>query len=133
MTDRVRVLETDRTLINLSIGATLEDVGEEIWLNGNSSRLNFELENTHATVALSDFSLMGKAHADGTYVNIITGAGWAAAVGSTLLFKSADINTLAATAKATLMVDVSGWYKIKFQAKTGTSGSATIRPTLSRQ
>ena len=133
MTDRIRTLETDRTLINPAIGTSLEDVGAAIWLKGNFSRLNFELENTHVSVALTDFSLMGIAHLDGTYVNILTGAQWAAAVGSTLLFKSADINTLAAASKATLMVDVSGWYKIKFQAKTGTSGSATIRPTLSRQ
>jgi len=131
-TSKLDVMPHKFALSNAAVGATLEDIENPRVIDGRYNKVCFELENTHATVALTDFSLMVRAHEDGTFVNLITGAGWQAAVGAILLFKTANIDTLAATAKATLLVNVAGWQAIKFQAKTGTSGSVTVRGYFSR-
>lgn len=116
--------------VNAAIATSFADVGLPIELDGNFKEVCFEVENTG--VDLTDFSLMVKAHPLGTYVNWITGVTWATAAGL-VRFKSANVNTLATGAKATVSCYIPTGSHIKFQAKCGSSTtSVTVRGTAWR-
>lgn len=101
------------------------DVGAEVLLRHNFSHVGFEVENTHGSVNLTDFQVLAKVHVDSDYHVLVTGAGWQN-LGAILKWAVSTINTLAFGAKAAALIDVTGLYAIKFQAKTGSSGSVSI-------
>jgi len=113
-----------------AIADALTDIGAlpEVNLGGGYKRLSFEVENSHASVAFDDFELLGKTHASGAWISLITGAAWGTIAGRLLDFTGAH-NTLAATASAEALIDISGLVKIKFQASTGTAGTAQVYGT----
>jgi len=116
---------------NAAIGTDFEDVGNPIPLKYRFTHFGFELENTHTSVSLADFQLLGQIHEDADYQVFITGTGWDN-LSNILKARVGALNTLAATLKGVALLDVTGFWSIKFQAKTGSSGSATIRGTCTR-
>lgn len=108
------------SLANTAVGTTLEDVGAEQVVTADHADVMIEVANLGQTLALSDFSIMVKTHNDATYRNLITSTGWATA-GAVLIAKTADINTLAASAAAVALLDVGPVYAFKFQAKVTAS------------
>lgn len=118
---------------NSDVGGTLEDVGEEILLRYQFDRVAAEIENTHASVALTDFALKGKAHPDGAFQTLLSAEAWRSP-NALLLYISGDgyADALTAGQKALAMLDVTGLYSIKFQAKTGSSGTVSVLGVATR-
>ena len=130
MPDSIQFDPNNFSKTNPAIGGTFEEV-LELLLVHRYSHVSFELENTHASVDLTDFQLLGKVNVDATYQVLITGAGWGS-LSKLLEWAVGSFNTLAFGAKAMALLNVTGLYAIKFEAKTGSSGSATIRGTQTR-
>ncbi len=123
---KLPVRDIDKT--NTAVGTTLEDIGDsgntdpEVILGGGYSRVSIQLTNTGAN-ALVNFELHAKTHKDASFQVILTGAGWGTIAGRLLNFDGA-LNTLAAAAAAaTALINVEGFYHIKFQADADTGGS----------
>lgn len=108
-----------------AILSSFTDIGAEIVNRNIRTRLFFELSNTHASVALTDFQLLIKATPDADYVVYLTGATWGTIAG-VLRFFSGALNTLAGTAKGLAFVDLPPCYAFKFQGKTGSTGAASV-------
>lgn len=108
-----------------AITSSFTDLGSEIVLRNNRRSIGINLYNSHASVALTDFQILGKVHPDGAFVVLVTGATWGTVAGIVKHFTGA-LNTLAATSNALAYLDLPPLYSIKFQAKTGTTGAATV-------
>jgi hypothetical protein len=107
------------------------DLGDPVLLRHNFTHVGFEVENTDEAVDLTDFQLLAQLAVGGDWHPLITGAGWGS-LGALLLYITGRPDTLAATLKSAGMLDVTGLYAIKFQAKTSTLGSAYVRGMCTR-
>lgn len=118
---------------NAAVGGTLEDIGNAVPLRYQFDRVAVEIENTHASVALTGFALLGQAHPDGAFQTLLSAEAWRSP-NALLLYISGDgyADALTAGQKALAMLDVTGLYSIKFQAKTGSSGSASVLGAATR-
>ncbi len=118
------------SLANTAVGATLEDIGAAITLEGNYTKAVFEIANLGDTNALTDFSLMVKPSQSAGWHNLLTGTGWATVAGL-LLAKTGDANTLGTEASIMVVVDIPPCHSIKFQGKS-TATSVTVKGQLWR-
>jgi hypothetical protein len=99
--------------------------------------LLLEVTNNDAAVALADFEIQIKVHHDSDYQPLLTGTDWETN-GDILLWHTADVNTLAATAVGVCLLDLRNVSAIKVLAKAAVAlldppVSTTVRARLWKQ
>jgi hypothetical protein len=109
-------------------GASLTDIGDPIILEPEfnagqksfATRVALEFQNESAAMAVGDFALLGKAHADGAWHILLQTTGWDTVAGI-LQAKVGTLKALAAASVGLAVVDFGPLYAIKFQTKSGGS------------
>lgn len=116
--------DIDSPLHNLNPMVILDQLREfpNIERIGGLTKLAFEVEAL--STALTDFALLGQAHAAGAWHTLLSGSDWGTVAGI-LKHKVGALNTLAADAAAMAYVDIGPLYAIKFQAKSDGASIAT--------
>lgn len=104
------------------VATSLTAVGSEIVLDEGFHDVVFNLANTGQ--ALNDFALQVKAHKDGSFHTIISGATWGTVAGNLKEFVGA-LNTLASGAAGYAHVEVGPVYSVRFMASIA-SGTTAI-------
>jgi hypothetical protein len=117
-----------------SVTATsLADAGAARVLDSDAYRYMLLEVINGGSAALTDFSLMVKAHENSAeYLNLVTGSAWnSPGVAVPLEWMTARIDTLASGGKAMALIRIPGIYAFKFQAKVASGTAAiTIKGTL---
>jgi len=104
--------------VNAAIATAFADVGDEVECNGHYTDLVLEITNTGTN--LSDLSLMVKMHPDGSFVNLVTGAGWATTT-PCVKAVTASLNTLATGSVGIAHIELGPVFAFKVQAKVASS------------
>jgi len=116
-------------LTNDAVGATFEDVGEEIVLNGQYEHLVIQVQNNSAASGddLDDFEISLKVHPGAEWLAYLTGAAWATASTYLSTLVSTDPKTLAKGAKTHINVYIGPVYSVKFRAKAANGKSVKLK------
>jgi hypothetical protein len=105
-----------------SVGASeLEGVGGALFLDGVLTEIAFEVSN-EGDVALADFALQVKPHADGGWHTVISGQGWENG-GIVLLpwVSDDDVNALPSGSARAAMVHVGPVHSVRFLAQAASA------------
>lgn len=109
---------------------SLELVGTVDGLNGRTDTCNVTIANTHASAALTDFSVQVLTFVGGTYLDFLVAANFATQDNNMLFCSSAVPNTLAALTKCLLMIRTGPIHGIRFYAKSGSAVPVTVQGIL---
>lgn len=103
------------------------DTGGVAVLMGCRTRINALVSNSGAD-ALDGFLVEAQFHPDGPWVTYISGTELAAEtpLPGRLLGVSDDLTTLAGSASATVLIDVTALYALRFVATTGSGDATTV-------
>lgn len=119
---------------DIVVGTTLGDSDDhccEIPVTSWPCGVAIEVENTHASVPLTDLGIQARSHASGAWTTLLNGTDWADSSIATLRWCSdSACNTLAAAGKVQIWLDVPAPCDLRVTATASSAGEIAVRGTV---